>query len=322
MSSGSINNSAELSGELSSLNIGNNDSEETITICANCGKEGGGDNMNSCNKCDLVKYCNVACKKKHKSKHKKKCEKRAAELFDEKLFEEPPPPEECPICMLPLPYENNTVTFKSCCGKLICSGCIHVMRETGSKNMKLCPFCKTPSAHSGEEEVKRVMKLTEKGNGDAVNQLAGYYAEGILGLPQDWAKANELRLKAGQLGCANGYYNLGQSYNEGTGVTIDKKKAKHYWKLAAINGNLKARNNLGATEYNIGNYDRACKHLLIAAKAGYKESLDTVKGGYMNGYVKKEQYANTMREYQKSRDEMKSDVRDKALAVRNQRMGS
>ena len=32
MSSGSINNSAELSRELSSLNIGNNDNEETITI--------------------------------------------------------------------------------------------------------------------------------------------------------------------------------------------------------------------------------------------------------------------------------------------------
>ena len=32
MSSDSINNSAELSGELSSLNIGNNDNKETITI--------------------------------------------------------------------------------------------------------------------------------------------------------------------------------------------------------------------------------------------------------------------------------------------------
>ena len=101
MSSDSINNSAELSGELSSLNIGNNDSEETITICANCGKEGG-DNMNSCNKCDLVKYCNVACKKKHKSKHKKKCKKRAAELHDEALFKEPTR-DECPICMLLFP---------------------------------------------------------------------------------------------------------------------------------------------------------------------------------------------------------------------------
>ena len=29
-------------------------------------------------------------------------EKRAAELHDEKLFKQPPPMDDCPICMLPL----------------------------------------------------------------------------------------------------------------------------------------------------------------------------------------------------------------------------
>ena len=106
--------------------INDTDNIRAITICANCGKEGAEDDMNSCNKCDLVKYCNAACKKKHKSKHKKKCERRVAELYDEKLFKEPPPPEECPICMLPPPlYENHTgTTFHSCCGKSICDGCM------------------------------------------------------------------------------------------------------------------------------------------------------------------------------------------------------
>ena len=108
MSSDSINNDTDISGALSSLNIGGGDDDENnneekvannthtiraITKCANCGKEGG-DSMNTCNKCDLVVYCNAACKKKHKSKHKKKCEKRAAELFDEKLLQEPPPRQE------------------------------------------------------------------------------------------------------------------------------------------------------------------------------------------------------------------------------------
>ena len=41
----------------------------------------------------------------------------------------------------------------------------------------------------------------------------------------------------------------------------------------------------------------------------------------MAGHVTKEQYANTLREYQKSQDEMKSDARDKAWAARNVRMG-
>ena len=79
MRSDSIGNNTDISGalSLSSLNIGgNNESNEENNICANCGKEGGDNIVNTCNKCDLVQYCNAACKKKHRSKHKKKCDKR------------------------------------------------------------------------------------------------------------------------------------------------------------------------------------------------------------------------------------------------------
>jgi len=72
---------------------------------------------NTCNKCKQVKYCNAACKKKHRHKHKKDCEehiklatakhneelKIAAELHDEKLFKQPRKREDCPICMIRLP---------------------------------------------------------------------------------------------------------------------------------------------------------------------------------------------------------------------------
>ena len=139
-------------------------------------------------------------------------------------------------------------------------------------------------------------------------------------MPQDRAKANELYLKAGKLGCASAYFNLGNAYDNGYGVEFDMKKAKHYWELAAMNGSVQARHNLGVDEYEAGNLQRAYKHLIIAASAGYKESLDAVKGGYMGGIVTKEEYANTLREYQKSQDETKSDARDKALAAHNERM--
>ena len=277
--------------------------------------------MKACTACKLVKYCNRDCQIAHRPQHKKACKKRAAELHDEVLFKEPPPPEECPICMIPLPlYDHHTgTTFFSCCGKLICSGCIYAMKESGAK--KLCPFCKTPQAISEEEEVGRVKKLMEKGNPTAYNNLAGHYADGTLGIPQDEAKARELYLKAGKLGCAVANFNLGIRYTTGDGVEIDTKKAKHYWELAALNGGIQGRHNLGAAEYEAGNHQRAFKHYIIAARAGYKPSLDIVKDGYMAGHVTKEQYANTLREYQKSQDEMKSDARDKALAARNARMG-
>ena len=314
-----IGSSNESNNEEKDANTSNNTDTNTLTICAACGKDGDGDSMNACNKCDLVKYCNAACKKKHKSKHKKKCEKRAAELFDVELFKEHPG-EECPICMLPPPlYDTHTgITFHSCCGKDICNGCECAMVESREKD--ICPFCRTPPARSPEEEVERIKKLMEKGNADAFNQLAGCYEQGIYGLPQDRAKANELYLKAGELGCADAYYNLGQSYNEGMGMTLDKKKAKHYYELAAMNGNVHARHNLGCLEGQAGNNQRAMKHFIIAASVGFKFSLDSVKRGYMAGHVTKEEYANTLREYQKSQDETKSDARDKALAARNERM--
>ena len=50
-----------------------NDTTITNFNCASCVKEGG--TLNTCNTCNMVKYCNAACKKKHRSKHKKACEK-------------------------------------------------------------------------------------------------------------------------------------------------------------------------------------------------------------------------------------------------------
>ena len=252
--------------------------------CANCGKEGG-DSMNACNKCDLVKYCNAACKKKHKSTHKKECEVRAAELHDEKLFKEPPSPEDCPICFLPQSVDVDQTYFFSCCGKHICNGCVLAIKER--EGTKLCAFCRTPISKSDEESIKQLENLMENGNAYACKMLGGFYVEGSMGIPQDYAKGHELYLKAGELGCADAYHNLGCSYYHGRGVDIDKKKAKYYWQLAAMNRDVYARHNLGANEYIDGNHHRAFKHYMLAASAGFKQSLDAVKEGFVEGYYHK-----------------------------------
>ena len=292
---------------------------DEVDKCANCGKEGS--DLNICNKCKMVKYCNLACKKKHKSKHKKKCDRRVAELHDEELFKDHPPAEDCPICMLPLPLDVGSI-FNSCCGKRICQGCIHamVMEELrkGKKEEELgmCPFCREPREDSDKEGIERVEKLMENGNAMAFYVLAGCYADGIRGVPQDWMKANELYLKAGELGCSVAYSNLGNSYYHGQGVEADDKKAKHYWELAAMKGNVDARHNLGLLEGKAGNHDRAFKHFLIAAKAGYNKSLDVVKDGFMNGLVTKHEYEITLRAYHERQTEMKSVARDAAFKAR------
>ena len=82
----------------------------------------------------------------------------------------------------------------------------------------LCAFCRTPCAKSDEENIRRINNLMNKGNGDAFYMLAGHYAGGEMGLPQDWLKATELWLKAGELGCAEAYFNLGNAFDNGEGV--------------------------------------------------------------------------------------------------------
>ena len=305
-------------------------STDDIIVCANCGKgegeESAGD-LKSCTACKLVKYCNRDCQIAHRPQHKKACKKRAAELYEEALFNEPPPNEECPICMLLLPIAAEEHSFESCCGKIICMGCIHAMAmeevRKGKKKeeMGMCPYCRTPETSSDEEDAKRLTKQIEKGNAMACYNLAGRYADGIRGMRQDMTKANELWLKAGDLGCADAYFNLGISYGVGNGVEADKKKAKYYYELAAMMGNVTARHNLGVFEGKAGNYQRTFKHMIIAARAGFTQSFDRVKKGFMDGHLTKEEYASALRAYHERQTEMKSDMRADAAAFR-ERTGS
>jgi len=288
------------------------------SICASCGKEGNSYDMNICNKCKEVKYCNAACKKKHRSKHKKACDRRVAELYEEALFKDHPPNEECPLCLLPLSYESNRSNFMSCCGKVICDGCSYAtMISIGmtSEGKDLCAFCRIPDATTNKEHIRRLKKLMEKGNAEALNHFAGCYSQG-LGVSQDDSKANELWLKAGELGYAAGYYNLGCSYMHGDGVGVDMNKVKHYWELAVRGGNVLARHNLGVTEHETGNQQRAYKHWLIAARAGDKQSIDMVKNGFVDGFITKAEFANTLRAYHDRQKETMSDMRDKAALAK------
>ena len=108
----------------------------------------------------------------------------------------------------------------------------------------------------------------------------------------------------------------------GRGVEVDKKKGNHFFELAAMNGCVDARHNLGCTEAEAGNIDRAYKHFILAAKAGDKDSLDKVKKGFMHGIVTKDEYAGTLRAYQERHDETKSDDRDKAAHIRDMLAGT
>ena len=212
-----------------------------ISVCANCGKEVSSDNMNTCNKCKVTTYCNAVCKKVHKKKHKKQCEehqrlatekhneelRRAAELHDIELFKQPPPEGDCPICFLLLPTLETGRRYQGCCGKFICCGCIHAPLYDNQGNEvdnKKCPFCRTPTTHE-KEAIERSRKRAKAGDPVAICNEGNCYSVGIHGYPQDYTKALELWHRAAELGNAEAYRSIGDAYQSGQGVEVDKKKA-------------------------------------------------------------------------------------------------
>jgi len=288
--------------------------KDSISMCANCGKgEEESVNLKICEKCKMVKYCSDSCKEAHREQHENICK----EIYDDALFKDHPPRDDCPICLLPLPGVE-LVGFEICCGKHICSGCILEMcasdKKSGGNQREKCPYCREPDSRTDKQAIKRLKRLMKAGNGEAFNMLAMDYENGTRGMPQDYHKANELFLRGGELGCDMAYHNLGSSYQCGTGVEVDMVKAKHYFELAAMIGCTYARHNLGFIELDGGNNDRAYKHFIISARDGDKNSLGEVTKGYKKGLVSKDEYASTLRAYQKRQDEMKSASRDKVAA--------
>ena len=241
---------------------------------------------------------------------KQQCRIVADEPFDEDLFKEPPPRDECDICMLTLPIAATEQKYQSCCGKVLCFGCIHAAYKADAR--MLCPFCRTPEATSGGEGIERLKKRADCNDATAISTLADLYHNGDMGLPQDYNKAMELYHHAGELGCALSYSKISYAYNNGEGVERDTKKAKHYAELAAMGGGATARHNLGILEKIAGNMERAVKHWMIAAGAGKDISLEDIRICFTNGHATKDDFEKALRAHKESKDAMKSDQRDAA----------
>ena len=251
-------------------------------------------------------------------KHLKNIEVKTS---DEELFKHPPNPYgDCPICFIRLPTLDIGRRYMSCCGKIICSGCVHapLYDDQGNEiDNEKCPFCRVSFLESDEEtiEIERLNKRMEAKDPVAIFNLGVYYRDGMNGLPQDYNKALEFMHRAAELGLANAYSSIGSAYNNGEGVEVDKKKAVYYWELAAIGGNVLARRDLGNEEIYADNMDRAVKHWIIAAGTGDDKSLEQIKLMYSNGDATKEEYTKALLSYQIYLSEIKSSQRDKAAAA-------
>jgi hypothetical protein len=289
-----------------------------MCCCASCGiAEVDNIKLKKCTACKSVRYCSVKCQRDHRPKHKRECKKRAAEIRDEILFKQHEGTHlgDCPICLIPLPLDEQKFGMKSCCCKIVCNGCIYAnaIREIKEGLKHSCPFCRCPMAETKAEDDISFMKRLEANDPVATRERGkDRYVEGdISGALEDWAKA------AG-LGDAASHYELSVMYREGEVVEKDKKKSVYHLEEAAIGGNPDARHNLGWEEWNNGRTKRAMKHFIIAASNGYEDSVGMLKTKfYPGGHISKEDFAATLRAYQTAVDATKSPQREAAEAAKN-----
>ena len=286
---------------------------EGTSCCASCGVAETDDiKLVPCDGCDLVKYCSDECRENHKSQHKKECKKRAAELRDELLFKQPESTHlgDCPICMIPLPYDITKTAVYNCCSKSICNGCVYAnqMREIEMRLQQSCPFCREPVPRIDDEEHEKLRAKRVEANDPAAMCSMGLdqYDKG------DYRSAFECFTKAAELGDAEAHFRQSILYRDGDGVEKNKRKEMHHLEEAAIGGHFAARHNLGVTEIQNGRRERAVKHWIIGAAQGEDESIKSLMRAFREGFVRKDDLASAIRAHRAAVDETKSPQREAA----------
>ena len=126
---------------------------------------------------------------------------------DSDLWNPPQQIEECLICFVPMPLAYNHYTYFECCGKRICDACCaetnRALKITNSKRKEKdlplleesCAFCRT--IYECEDEISHLEKRVQKGDVDAMVNLAFSYADGDHGLIKNEDKRLELLPRRG-----------------------------------------------------------------------------------------------------------------------------
>ncbi|EJK47698.1 hypothetical protein THAOC_33566 [Thalassiosira oceanica] len=180
-------------------------------------------------------------------------------------------------------------TFRMCCMKKVCNGCI---LAAGKRGMRDCPFCRS-SVPDESQALAMIRKRVAADDPQAIFFLGAKYRFRAFGLDKYVTRAVELYERAAQLGVTDAHFNLGVLYTRGTDVEKDMAKAIRHYEAAAMCGH----------------------HWMISAKLGCQDSLNTVKRMFMNGHATKADYAAALRGYQSAIEDMSSPDRDEARAM-------
>ncbi len=278
----------------------------TTDRCAACDRVSA--NLKTCTACKMVKYCGVECQRNHRSAHREVCERRTEEL----LFQEPPAPEDCPVCFYMLPDRDHK--YFPCCGKTVCLGCCVQLHE---HHYKICPHCRAPVG-TPEEEFGKLQRRADGGDAIAIGLMGLLYEKGDR-VEQNMEMAIQLYSRAARLGRPECHYRLGIMFKQGQGVEQDRNKYYYHMQQSAILGNVGARLILGALDWERHKRSQAMKHLRIAVANGSKDALDMIKELFQLNWVGRDEYDNAKLAYRDYTVRVGSPERDRAAELMDQR---
>ena len=242
------------------------------------------------------------------------------------LFAPFPPTDDCAICLVPLSPVKSGTLYKACCGKEICWACHRENEESikkqneeksaGKKIAFTCPFCREPAPTCPDEEIARLQARCLHNDHNAFTQMGEVYRRGDRGLPKDELKALDCYIRAVELGSPGACTCVGNRYDEGNGISVNKERAALFERVGALRGCAIARHNIGSSEYDLGNYEIAIRHWKIAAKAGYQKSLNALRDIYNkkvsgNEFISKEYLDSTYRACHEAQMEVATEEREK-----------
>ena len=126
-------------------------------------------------------------------------------------------------------------------------------------------------------------------------------------------KAMKLWLRAGELGHAMAYDNIGYAYDMGKAWKGMRRKLNITMSLQ-LWGECNSKVQSWLLEERAGNMSRAVKHWMISAGAGHDESLKAIRECFLDGHATKDDFEKALRAHKEAKDEMKSDQREAAAS--------